>query len=150
MSDESRMRVVQNGKNGIVTIDTILDALGTNRVSREHGGVLKSTQNVVLPIEEVSRLVNRDVDAKFKTLTTTVAWRQQFVRHNVDAAGISMSREEFIPGTNSMVRNVGTVRDGLLKLLGIIDVGKNSTVANDNFFASNVGLVKEIARLWTS
>jgi len=150
MSDEGRVGVMQKGENGIVTIGAILDAISTNGIGREHGGMLKGTKNVVLPIEEVSRLVTGNVSAKYETLTIAVTGRQQLVGDDVNATGIAVSREKFIPGPEAMMRDVSTVWNVLLEFLCVIKIRKYRTIANDDLFTSNVGLMKEVARVRTS
>lgn len=150
MSDEGRVGVMQKGENGIVTIGAILDAISTNGIGREHGGMLEGTKNVVLPIEEVSRLVTGNVSAKYETLTIAVTGRQQLVGDDVNATGIAVSREKFIPGPEAMMRDVSTVWNVLLEFLCVIKIRKYRTIANDDLFTSNVGLMKEVARVRTS
>jgi hypothetical protein len=81
-----------------------------------------------------------------KTLATTVTLGEKFIGHDVNSAGIAVAREKFVPRAKSMKGSVVAVGNSLVEFLRVIDGRKNCTIANNDLFASNVGLVEVLAR----
>jgi hypothetical protein len=94
--DECWMRIAENGENGIVAIVSS-GSLGRFRISWEHRRVLEGAENIILPIEIVTRFHLREIYLEIETNGTAVVLVQKFVGDNVDTAGISVTREESVP-----------------------------------------------------
>jgi hypothetical protein len=98
MVDKDRMGIAKHGEDGVVAVVVTLDSVGGDRVDREHGGVVKSTDNTVLPFETIARLERREIIIENKTDSTTVTtFGEKFVRYDVDSSGIVVAGEEFLP-----------------------------------------------------
>jgi hypothetical protein len=138
MSDEGWVRVMENGNDCLAPISESLHMFRGNGARREHRGALESTKDIILPGKATARFVVRKVAVKSKALATTVTLRKKFAGHNVDAVGIAMSRETFAPRAKSMERGIVAMRCSLVEVLGILDQGENSAIADDDFFASDV------------
>jgi hypothetical protein len=63
-----------------------------------------------------------------------------------DGIGVAVAREELVPRANSMPRAIEAIRNGLVEVLRVVDRGKDSTIANNNLFSSEVWLVEALAR----
>ncbi len=59
---------------------------------------------------------------------------KKLVRHNIDAIGVAVAREELVPRANSMPRAIEAIRNGLVEVLRVVVRGKDGTIANNNLF----------------
>jgi hypothetical protein len=107
---------------------------------------LECPKNVVAPDGTVPRLVGREVVIEGKTLATTMALSKKFVRHNVDSICIAVAREELAPSANAVKGIVKTTRNGLVEVLRVKRRGEDGTIADNDLFSSDVGLIEALAR----
>jgi hypothetical protein len=144
MGNESGMRVMENSKNRLVAVVDALHAMGRNGVGRKHGAILKGTKDIVLPVEEISRLVGGKILIEFETLAVTVTLFKKLVWNNVDSVGIVMAGKQFAPHTNARKSDVVTIGEILMEFLRIVDRGEDRAVANNDLFSCDAWLVEAL------
>jgi hypothetical protein len=145
MGNESGMRVMENSKNRLADVVDALHAMGRNGVGRKHGAVLKCTKDIVLPVEETSRLVGGKIFIEFETLAATVTLFKKLVWKNADSVSIAIAGKQFMPHANARKSDVVTIGEILMEFLWIADRGEDRAVANNDLFSCHAWLAEALA-----
>jgi hypothetical protein len=146
MGDKVMVRGIQHHDTATVSVGVTLHNIQCRGRHLKHGRMLKQKKNVILPFEKLPRHEGRKIVVKKTSLTTTMAFKKEFVGHNVNAADQGMTREELAPRAKSVEGGIMATWKGLMKSLQIVGGGENGAVLNNDLVASNVRLMKVLVR----
>ena len=108
--------------------------------------MLEGAENIILPIEIVTRFHLREICLEIETNGTAVVLVQKFVGDNVDTAGISVTREESVPNAQSMKSDIGAGGAGAMESFGIMTRGEDLPISKCDFVTGDARLVEAVER----